>query len=80
MVAVPLVVSHTKSVAVDILVLIPRSIPILVPAIRKTVHSWRLDGYAGATDTSKRLLQYWFETDHKTKRGVCRLFLLVHYV
>jgi type III restriction enzyme len=42
---------------------------ILVPAIRKAVHSWRLTGYEGATDTSKRLLQHWFETDHKSKTG-----------
>jgi type III restriction enzyme len=42
---------------------------ILVPAIRKAVHSWRLSGYEGATDTSRRLLQHWFETDHKSKTG-----------
>lgn len=41
----------------------------LVAAIRRAVHSWRLTGYAGATDTSKRLLQHWFDTDHKTKKG-----------
>ena len=42
---------------------------VLVPAIRKAVHSWRLTGYEGATDVSKRLLQHWFETDHKSKQG-----------
>src|SRR5581483_11939276 len=41
----------------------------LVPAVRKAVHSWPLDGYEGATEVSERLLQHWFETDHKTKAG-----------
>jgi type III restriction enzyme len=42
---------------------------ILVPAIRQAVHSWRLTAYEGATDVSKRLLQHWFDSDHKTKKG-----------
>lgn len=36
----------------------------LVPAIREAVHAWRATGYEGATATSRRLLTYWFETDH----------------
>src|SRR3989442_14878554 len=42
---------------------------VLVSGIRQAVHSWRLTGYEGASDVSKRLLQHWFETDHKTKGG-----------
>ncbi|HLF79758.1 MAG TPA: DEAD/DEAH box helicase family protein [Dehalococcoidia bacterium] len=42
---------------------------LLVPAIRKAVHGWRVTGYEGATETSKRLLQHWFESDHKNKLG-----------
>jgi type III restriction enzyme len=40
----------------------------LVPAIREAVHDWRRQGYAGATATSRRLLQFWFESDHLTKQ------------
>jgi len=37
----------------------------LVPGIRTAVDQWRANGYAGATDTTRRLLQYWFEQDHR---------------
>ena len=36
----------------------------LVPSIRAAVHDWRRNGYEGATETSQRLLRYWFESDH----------------
>ena len=36
-----------------------------VPAIREAVDRWRADGYRGATDTTRRLLQWWFHTDHR---------------
>jgi len=36
---------------------------ILVPAIRKAVEEWRKRDYAGATATSKLLLNYWFPLD-----------------
>ncbi|MFZ3208273.1 MAG: hypothetical protein WA140_05515 [Geobacteraceae bacterium] len=38
--------------------------PPLVPELRKQVKAWRDSGYAGATDTSKSLLNYWFNTPH----------------
>lgn len=38
--------------------------PPLVPELRKLVKSWRDNGYEGATDTSKALLKYWFQTEH----------------
>lgn len=36
-----------------------------VPAIRKAVAEWRARRYAGASDTTKTLLNYWFHTDHR---------------
>ncbi len=38
--------------------------PPLVPALRKKVKEWRDGGYAGATGTSRSLLQWWFLTPH----------------
>ena len=38
--------------------------PPLVPELRKKVKEWRDSGYVGATETSKSLLTWWFETDH----------------
>lgn len=40
-----------------------------VPAIRKAVVEWRLTKYQGATDTSRLLLNYWFNTDHRLRSG-----------
>lgn len=36
-----------------------------VPAIRKAVVEWRATKYKGATDTSRLLLNHWFQTDHR---------------
>ena len=41
-----------------------RQMPPLVPQLRKKVKEWRDSGYVGATDTSKRLLNWWFNTAH----------------
>jgi type III restriction enzyme len=38
--------------------------PPLVPQLRKKVKEWRDSRYAGATNTSKSLLNYWFNTPH----------------
>ena len=38
--------------------------PPLVAQLRKKVKEWRDSGYVGATDTSKSLLNYWFNTPH----------------
>jgi type III restriction enzyme len=35
-----------------------------VPAIRTQVAEWKSGKYAGATPTTKRLLNFWFESDH----------------
>lgn len=39
-------------------------LPPLVARLRKEVKKWRDDSYNGATETSKALLNYWFNTDH----------------
>ena len=38
--------------------------PPLVAQLRKKVKEWRDSGYVGATDTSKSLLNWWFNTPH----------------
>ncbi|MFH1712078.1 MAG: DEAD/DEAH box helicase family protein [Patescibacteria group bacterium] len=39
-------------------------LPPLVAGIRKEVHEWRKNGYEGASDTSKALLNWWFKEPH----------------
>lgn len=39
-------------------------IPPLVDKIRRGVTDWRAAGYAGASETTKALLNYWFEREH----------------
>lgn len=43
---------------------------LLPNAIRTEVDKWRDAGHPGASDTSRRLLQYWFEEDHLTDHRV----------
>jgi len=38
--------------------------PPLVSQLRRKVKEWRDSGYVGATDTSKSLLNWWFNTSH----------------
>jgi len=38
---------------------------LLVPKIRAAVDAWRAGGYQGASDVTRRLLEYWFEEDHE---------------
>ncbi len=40
-----------------------------VPAIREKVDAWRAGDYEGASDTTRKLLNYWFKTDHRTLDG-----------
>ena len=35
------------------------------PAIASAVREWRAAGYPGATDTTRHLLAWWFDTDHE---------------
>jgi type III restriction enzyme len=39
-------------------------LPPLVPELCKQVKQWRDAGYARATDTSRSLLNWWFNTQH----------------
>jgi hypothetical protein len=39
-------------------------LPPLVYEIRKKVGTWRTSGYAGASNTTKALLNHWFNTEH----------------
>jgi len=39
-------------------------LPPLVDKIRKEVKQWRDSDYEGASETSRALLKWWFETDH----------------
>jgi type III restriction enzyme len=40
-----------------------------VPAIREKVKTWRDAGCKGVSDTTRILLNYWFQTDHKLSDG-----------
>lgn len=44
-------------------------LPPLVAKVRNEVHAWRAKGYAGASSTSKALLQWWFETAHLIEKA-----------
>ncbi len=39
-------------------------LPPLVPELRRQVKKWRDSGYKGATETSRSLLNWWFNTPH----------------
>ena len=41
-----------------------------VPALREAVKAWRAGGHKGTTDTTRRLLSYWFKTDHRLPNGI----------
>lgn len=42
----------------------PSSPTFLVDGVRAAVDAWRAQGYEGASQTTLRLLQYWFEEEH----------------
>lgn len=42
---------------------------LLVNRIRPTVDAWREAGYPGASETTRRLFQFWFEEDHLLPSG-----------
>jgi type III restriction enzyme len=44
-------------------------LPPLVAKIRDEVKAWRDAGYAGASDTSRALLNQWFETEHMVEEA-----------
>jgi len=42
---------------------------VCVPALREAVKAWRAGGYKGVTETTRLLLNHWFQTDHKLPTG-----------
>ncbi len=54
-------------------------LPPLVANIRKEVHEWRKKSYAGASVTSRALLEWWFETDHQVENADGSLSLFRYY-
>jgi type III restriction enzyme len=44
-------------------------LPPLVAKIRNEVSAWRSAGYAGASDTSRALLNWWFEIEHLVEQA-----------
>ena len=46
-----------------------------VPAIREAVKAWRAGNYKGMTDTTRKLFDFWFNTDHKAKpNGITKYY------
>ncbi|PIV23044.1 MAG: type III restriction endonuclease subunit R, partial [Hydrogenophilales bacterium CG03_land_8_20_14_0_80_62_28] len=44
-------------------------LPPLVAKIRSEVSAWRADSYVGASETSRALLNWWFETEHLVEQA-----------
>ncbi len=44
-------------------------LPPFVPQLRRAVRDWRNGAYAGATDTSRSLLNWWFNTPHLIEKA-----------
>ena len=42
----------------------------LVNGVRAAVDAWRAQSYSGASATSRRLLRYWFEDEHRSEDGI----------
>ena len=41
----------------------------LVDGVRAAVDAWRANSYPGASETTRRLLRFWFEEDHRRPTG-----------
>jgi len=41
----------------------------LVDGVRAAVNAWRAQGHPGASRTTKRLLGFWFQDEHRTAEG-----------
>ena len=54
-------------------------LPPLVAKIRVEVAAWRDARYAGATDTSRALLNWWFETEHLVEQADNSLSPFLYY-
>ena len=47
---------------------------LMVNRIRDAVDEWRAEGYPGATETTRRLFQFWFDEDHALAGGPFRYY------
>jgi type III restriction enzyme len=54
-------------------------LPPLVDKIRKEVKQWRESNYEGASETSKALLKWWFETEHPIEDSEGNISLFKYY-
>lgn len=54
-------------------------LPPLVENIRQQVKAWRDRGYEGATETSKALLRWWFQTKHLIPKADGTVFNFQYY-
>lgn len=54
-------------------------LPPLVHKIRKGVIKWRERGYAGASETTKALLKYWFDEEHMIPKADGTMFRFQYY-
>ncbi len=54
-------------------------LPPLVDKIRKEVKDWRDSRYNGASNTSRALLKWWFETDHSIENSEGNIFPFSYY-
>jgi type III restriction enzyme len=54
-------------------------LPPMVHKIRKEVHAWRDSGYAGATATSRALMNWWFKAEHIIPKADGSLFDFKYY-
>lgn len=59
--------SPTQSELLDITARLKTGI--CVPALREAVKAWKAGGYKGVTNTTRVLLNHWFQTDHKLATG-----------
>ncbi len=53
--------------------------PPLMPKLRKSVKEWRDSGYVGASDTSRSLLNWWFNTPHLSPKSGGATFEFQYY-
>ena len=56
-----------------------RLMPPLVPQLRKKVQEFRDSGYVGASDTSRSLLNFWFNTRHLLPQADGNMFEFQYY-
>src|ERR1700680_4203064 len=42
---------------------------VCISALREAVKAWKAGGYKGITETTRILLNHWFQTDHKLPTG-----------